>query len=464
MAGLGGIVMNVSVFGLGYVGCVTAACLAQNGHRVIGVDVSSDKVDAIKERRSPIVEPGLAELIAAVVESGHLAATRVADDALSASDIALICVGTPDLGHGQQDLEALARVSSAIGRAARTRTTPLTVVVRSTVLPGTTAKLLARMRSAQDGAAAPIHVAMNPEFMREGSSLHDFDHPPFVLVGTESSESAAQMRQLYAGVDAPFIHTTVETAEMVKYVCNAYHALKICFANEIADVCTSLGADAHEVMRVFQRDHKLNISPAYLTPGFAFGGSCLPKDIRALLCAGRMADIPLPLLAAIMPSNDGQISQGIDAVLRTRKKRIGVVGLAFKPDTDDLRDSPMVTMVEALIGKGYDVRIYDPNVVMARLKGANRRYIETEIPHIAALLAEDLDQLLSHAEVLVFSAAGREASRVLAAATPEHVIVDLTRGLIAPPRPATVIDKPLESFAVVRRSHGQAGRTLGIEE
>jgi len=426
--------MRVAVFGLGYVGCVTACCLARDGHAVIGVDISADKVAMINAGLSPIIEPGLEDLLTRVVQEGRLSATEDVKEALAGSDVALICVGTPDLGHGQQDLAALAHVAGAIGKVCVGRSRPLTVVLRSTVLPGTTARVLQRVltEEAQRGSAA-IRIAVNPEFMREGSSLDDFQHPPFILVGCDDPATATVLRRLYAGVDAPFLQTPVRTAEMVKYVCNAYHALKICFANEIADLCDGLGANAQEVMRIVCEDRKLNISAAYLTPGFAFGGSCLPKDLRALLCAGRISDVSVPLLGAIVSSNESLIRRGVEAVLRARRRRIGIVGLAFKPTTDDLRESPMVALVEALIGKGCDVRIYDPTVVLASLKGANRRYIETEIPHIASLLCDSVEALITHAEVLVFGTTGTEAARVMAAVTDGQAIVDLTHGALAKP-------------------------------
>ncbi len=421
--------MRVAVLGLGYVGCVTACCLARDGHMVVGVDISAEKVALINDGLSPIIEPGLDALLASVVQSGHLLATDRIDEALAASDIALICVGTPDVGHGQQDLAALSHVATAIGKACVGRARPLTVVLRSTVLPGTTAKVLQRvLRNETAGGAAVIRIAVNPEFMREGCSLEDFRHPPFVLVGSEDPATVAVLRQLYASVEAPFIETTIRTAEMVKYVCNAYHALKVSFANEIADLCDGLGANGREVMRIACEDRKLNISAAYLTPGFAFGGSCLPKDLRALVSAGRIYDVPVPLLQAIVASNDGLIERGVEAVLATKRRRVGIVGLAFKPTTDDLRESPMVALVEALIGKGCDVRIYDPTVVLAALKGANRRYIDTEIPHIASLLCSRVDALIAHADVVVFGSTGAEATRVMAAVTADQIVVDLTHG------------------------------------
>jgi GDP-mannose 6-dehydrogenase len=425
--------MNVSVFGLGYVGCVTAACLARDGHHVVGVDVNAEKVAMINAGSSPIVEPGLADLMARVVRQGRLSATDSADEGIADADVALICVGTPDLGHGQPDYDGLARVASAIGAACGSRMRPLTVVLRSTVLPGTTERVLARVLSEWSGGSrmiAPLRIAVNPEFMREGSSIEDFDQPPFVLVGFDDPDAAAALREMYAGVQAPFLETSVRTAEMVKYVCNAFHALKITFANEIADLCDALGADAQDVMRVFRQDRKLNIAPAYLKPGFAFGGSCLPKDVRALLCSGRVYDVSTPVLSAVMQSNNAQVARGVDAVLQGRKKKIGVIGLAFKSNTDDLRESPMVTLVETLIGKGCDVKIYDPNVVMARLNGANRTYIEQEIPHVSSLLCDSPESLIDHAEVLVFGNAGQDAAKVLAAAKPGQAIVDLTRGTL----------------------------------
>lgn len=427
--------MNVSVFGLGYVGCVSAACLARDGHQVVGVDVNADKVSIINSGRSPIIEPDLEPLIKGLVRDGRLSATTSCEDAVRDTDLALVCVGTPDVGHGQPDLEALSRVVESIGRASALRERPFTIVIRSTVLPGTNDLLRAKLVTAADadGLTPNVRFASNPEFMREGSSIKDFDHPPFVLIGSEDPAALAALRELYAKVDAEVVETSIRTAEMIKYVCNSYHALKVCFANEIADLCDALGSDAQEVMRVFRKDRKLNISDAYLTPGFAFGGSCLPKDVRAMLCAGRVNALDLPLLAAIMPSNEKQIRQAIDEVLKLRKKRVGVVGLAFKPNTDDLRESPMVNLVEALIGKGCDVRILDPNVVMARLHGANRQYIETEIPHIASLLCDSVDTLLEHAEVVVISSNSDDAARALAAARPEQVIIDLTRGVVKAP-------------------------------
>jgi GDP-mannose 6-dehydrogenase len=420
--------MRVSVFGLGYVGCVTAACLAKAGHTVVGVDVNAEKVALINTATSPIVEPGLPELLREVVGAGRLRATTSSEQAIAESDVSLICVGTPSRANGSLDIDAVVRTGQSIGDAVRQRAESHTVVLRSTVLPGTVEQHLVPALLAGAGGRAATRVAVNPEFMREGSSLSDFARPPMTLVGCGDPATAGLLRLLYESVQAPFVHTSIRTAEMVKYAANAYHALKVCFANEVADVCAALGADGNEVMRVFAMDRKLNVSEAYLRPGFAFGGSCLPKDLRAVLHAARVADVSTPVLASILPSNEGQVRRGVDAVLAARRQRIGVVGLSFKAGTDDLRESPMVGLVETLIGKGCDVRILDRNVATARLVGANRRYIEQEIPHIASLMCASAEALLAHAEVIVIGNACEDATEVLAAARPEHVTIDLTRG------------------------------------
>jgi len=421
--------MRVSVFGLGYVGCVTAACLAKAGHRVIGVDVNPDKVAMISAGTSPLVEPGLGDLLAEVTADGRLRASTSADEAVSQSDLALICVGTPSRDNGQLDVDAIRRVAEGIGHRLRQHPKAYTVVLRSTVLPGTTESVLAPTLRGVDTPGLPgLTLAVNPEFMREGSSLRDFAQPPMTLAGADTPQAIALLRELYAQVDAPFVETSIRSAEMAKYVSNAFHALKITFANEIGDLCETLGADLHEVMRVFLMDRKLNISEAYLRPGFAFGGSCLPKDLRALTHAARSADLALPLLSRILPSNDRQIQQGVSRVLATRRRRIGILGLAFKPGTDDLRESPMVLLAETLIGKGCDVRILDRSVSIARLGGANRRYIEEEIPHIASLMCDTPAEIVAHAEVLVVANADEQARQALAAAGPDHIVIDLGRG------------------------------------
>jgi len=422
--------MRVSVFGLGYVGCVSAACLARAGHEVTGVDLSPDKVALVNASSPPIVEPGLGDLLAEVVGQGRLRATTDPGEGVRLSDVALICVGTPGKSGGRLDVEAVERVARQIGLALKGRRDPYTVVLRSTVLPGTTKRVLlpALLSETTAESGLRVNVAVNPEFMREGSSLRDFLRPPFTLVGCDDPGIEFLFRSLYAGVEAPFVLTSVRAAETVKYVCNTFHALKVSFANEIGDVCEALDVDASEVMRIFLMDRKLNVSEAYLRPGFAFGGSCLPKDLRALLHAAREADLSLPLLSAILPSNEAVVRRAVESVLKTRRRRIGLVGLSFKPGTDDLRESPIVALAEALIGKGCEVRILDRSVSVARLTGANRRFIRDEIPHIASLMCGSASALLAHAEVIVVARPGEEATSVLADVRPDQRVIDLTRG------------------------------------
>ena len=424
--------MRISVFGLGYVGCVTAACLAKSGHQVLGVDISPEKVVMVNDAVPPVVEPGLGEVLAEVVWDKRLRAVASTDIAIRESDLALVCVGTPSRSNGRLDISAVERVAREIGAALASRSEPFTVVLRSTVLPGTTEQVFipALTAAAGRGLDASLRVAVNPEFMREGSALKDFFKPPFTLVGTDNDETASRLRTVYAGVESSFVQTAIKTAEMLKYVSNTFHALKIAFANEIGDICAAVGVDPQELMKIFMMDRKLNISEMYLRPGFAFGGSCLPKDLRALLYAARSTDVSVPLLSSILPSNDAQVRQQVDAVLKTRKRKVGIVGLSFKPATDDLRESPMVTLAETLIGKGCDVCILDRNVSLARLMGANRRYIEEEIPHISSLMCETVEDLLEHAEVLVLGNADADAADALAAATAKHTVIDLTRGII----------------------------------
>jgi GDP-mannose 6-dehydrogenase len=394
------------------------------------VDVNPHKVDLVNHAQSPIVEPGLGDLLVEVIGARRLRATTSCEEAVRSSELALICVGTPSRPNGQLDTDALVRVSQEIAAALVASPKPFTVVVRSTVLPGTTDRVIRPVfQVAGREIESLVEVAVNPEFMREGTSLRDFVEPPMTLVGSSSREVGEVLKALYATVNAPFVLTAVRTAEMAKYVSNAYHALKVCFANEIGDACQALGADAQEVMDIFLQDTKLNISRAYLRPGFAFGGSCLPKDVRALAWAAKSHDVVVPLLSAIMPSNEQQVRGAVDAVLRTNQRRIGVIGLAFKPGTDDLRESPVVSLVEALIGKGCDVRILDRNINIARLVGANRKYIESEIPHIAALLCEDVEALVRHAQVLVLGNVCEDASKALALTTSTVVTIDLTRGM-----------------------------------
>ena len=395
--------MRVSVFGLGYVGAVSCGCFANDGMSVIGVDVNPTKVEMMNLGRSPIVEERIGELLAAAVSAGRLRATTDVREAVLASDISVVSVGTPSSPAGKISLDAVERVSEQIGAAIREKTDRHLVVVRSTVLPGSVRNVVvpAIERSSGKKIDTGFGVCFNPEFLREGSSVKDHYAPPYTLIGSWNRQDGELAAALYSKVSAPVHHVTVETAEMVKYACNAFHALKITFANEMGMLAQACGVDSQDVMNLVCADTKLNISPKYLRPGFAFGGSCLPKDVRALLYRAREADVELPMMQAVLSSNRHQVDRAIDTVLRLKRRRVAVLGISFKAGTDDLRESPIVTLTEALIGKGLDIRIYDSEVSLARLVGANKEYIEREIPHIASLLVENLDDVIAHAEVLI---------------------------------------------------------------
>jgi GDP-mannose 6-dehydrogenase len=395
--------MRIAIFGLGYVGCVSAACLAKAGHQVTGVDINPVKVDMLNAGHSPIIEKGMDQLVGESVSKGNLRATVSAEPAVDRSDISLVCVGTPSWESGGLDLRHIENVSRQIGAALASKSNAHIVAVRSTVLPGTIEGVVIPLLEEASGSISgqDFHVCSNPEFLREGSAVADFYAPEFTLIGEADAWAGERLSTLYANIDAPAVRTDIRTAEMVKYVSNAFHALKIGFANEIGNFCKAMGIDSHRVMDIFSMDTKLNISTAYLKPGYAFGGSCLPKDLRALLHRARHEDLDLPLMNAIMRSNEVQAQRGVDMVQRLGRKRVGVLGLSFKAGTDDLRESPMVYLVETLLGKGYDIRIYDENVSLARLIGANKEYIEQAIPHISSLLCDSLDDVLEHAEVLV---------------------------------------------------------------
>jgi GDP-mannose 6-dehydrogenase len=420
---------RVSVFGLGYVGCVSAACFAKEGHSVIGVDVSQTKVDMLNAGQATIVEHGIAELVARLRAEGRLRATTDVREAVTSSDISLICVGTPSKPNGSLDLGYVERVCSQIGEVLQSKTERHTVVIRSTVLPGSTHEIAipALERTSGKKAGKDFAVCMNPEFLREGTSIRDFFEPPFTLVGCDDAGDATAVTALYATLQSPLHVTATRVAEMVKYACNSFHGLKVGFANEIGNVCKALGIDSHDVMRLFCEDTKLNISAAYLRPGFAFGGSCLPKDLRAITYRARQLDVPTPILAATLESNEAQIAHAFDMIMGLGRKRVGVLGLAFKAGTDDLRESPNVALIERLIGKGVRVTIYDREVSQARLIGANREYIEREIPHIWSLMRPSIDEVLSESDVVVIgngSTEFRDASRVIGDG---RMVVDLVR-------------------------------------
>jgi GDP-mannose 6-dehydrogenase len=427
--------MRISIFGLGYVGCVSAACFAKNGHTVIGVDVAPAKREILMEGRSPVVEKDLDALIADAVQSGRLRAEASAGKAVAESDVSLICVGTPSRPNASLNLDYIARVCEEIGAALRARGDRHIVCVRSTMVPGSTESVVVPSLERGFGGKLPPHVevAVNPEFLREGTAVYDFFNPPKTVVGAESETTASTIVGLYAGIDAPVFKTPVRVAEMVKYVDNVFHALKISFANEIGTICKAVGVDSHEVMRIFAADRKLNISPAYLKPGFAFGGSCLPKDVRALLYLGRSRDLQLPLLSSLLPSNDAQVERAAQMIFAHGKKRLGFLGLSFKPGTDDLRESPLVRLIEVCLGKGYDLRIFDHSVSIARLTGANKAYIEKEIPHISRLLSTDLDEVIAFAQVLVVGHRTREFAEAADRARDGRHVIDLARIFDTPP-------------------------------
>ena len=421
--------MRLSVFGLGYVGCVSAACFAKEGHEVVGVDVNPTKVEIINDGRSPIVEPGMDELIAEVVAAGRLRATTAAKEAIESSDVSLVCVGTPSAPNGSLNLTYVKRVCEEIGAAIEGKSRPHTVVIRSTMLPGTIEGVVVPTLEIYSGkkVGRDIGICINPEFLREGSSLADFYSPPFTLIGADDEETARMVSRLYARIEAPLFVTSIKSAEMVKYACNCFHALKVSFANEIGNICKALGIDSHEVMEIFCRDTKLNLSPYYLKPGFAFGGSCLPKDLRAIMYKAKELDVEAPVLSAILPSNRLQVERAVEMVLRRGKKRIGVLGMSFKAGTDDLRESPMVALIETLIGKGLQLAIYDKDVSLARLFGANKEYIEREIPHISKLMRNDLKEVIDEAEVIVVGNRSPEFREIEKMRRDGQKIIDLVR-------------------------------------
>jgi GDP-mannose 6-dehydrogenase len=415
--------VRISVYGLGYVGAVSAACLAADGHTVVGVDTNPVKVDLLNQGHAPVVEAGLGELIDEGVRAGRLWATTDCDAAVAGTDVGLVCVGTPSRGNGSLDLASLRRVAGDIGQAIRRRRSPITVVVRSTVLPGTTREVL--LPELERSAGRSVAVAVYPEFLREGTAIRDYRQPPKVVIGAIHEAVRDLVTPLAARPGAPLIQTDLELAEMAKYVDNSWHALKVTFANEIGSLAKAQGLDGHRVMDILCTDTKLNLSPVYLRPGFAFGGSCLPKDVRALRYQGRGLDLDLPVLNAILPSNAQQLERAFRLVTDAGARQIGVLGLAFKAGTDDLRESPMVEVVERLIGKGYEVSIYDANVNLAKLVGANRSYILDQIPHISDLIVSSIDEVLDHARTLVIGNNDPAFRAVAECPRPGQRIVDL---------------------------------------
>lgn len=424
---------RIAIFGLGYVGTASLAAFSSAGHDVTGVDVDPDKVATINAGRSPVVEPGLDELISEGVWAGRVRATIDAHEAIERSELSLVCVGTPSQPNGGLDLTQVEKVSFQIGSCLDPQGDDHVVVLRSTMLPGSTEEVVVPTLEEASGRrlGAGLGVCCNPEFLREGSSLRDFFDPPFTLIGSSGDAATAVLRSLYGSIDPDPIVVPIRTAEMVKYVCNAFHALKVVFANEVGEVCKRQGIDAHDVMRIVCSDTKLNISPAYLTPGFAFGGSCLPKDVRALNHQAKRLDVEAPLLAALLPSNALQVDRVFQLIRRTGERRVGVLGMSFKPGTDDLRESPMVELIERLIGKGHEVRVHDPTVTLEKLRGANRAYIEREVPHIATLMAASAEDVVAASDVLVLGNADPDTVSAALGAQPHQTVIDLVRATSA---------------------------------
>ncbi len=417
---------SISLFGLGYVGSVSAACLAHMGHRVTGVDISKTKVEMLDSGRSPIIEARMEELVAEAHKSCRLHATTDSIAAVLASDLSFVCVGTPSLRSGKLDLSHVEHVSREIGAALKQKATFHTIVLRSTVLPGTTETLMIPAIESASGKRSGIDFAVcyNPEFMREGSAVADFLQPPYTILGAQDPQHLAALRQLYHDVPAATFETSIRVAEMVKYVSNLYHAVKVGFANEVGTLCKHLGVEADQVTKIFMTDTKLNISAAYLAPGFAFGGSCLPKDLRAITYRGKELDLRLPLLESLMPSNEQHVDRGVEAVLRTGKRKIAMLGLSFKAGTDDLRESPQVQLIKRLLGEGCQVKVWDKDVSLGRLAGSNRQYIEEVIPHIGSLLSADMPEVIRDAEVVVIGTK-IEKTELANLLTPKQMVIDL---------------------------------------
>ena len=420
--------MNISIFGLGYVGAVSLACLAREGHTVVGVDIDPGKLELIRNGKTPVVEEGMLELMADAAKSGRVSVTDNVMDAVLGSELSLICVGTPSAPNGSQDLTATLNVARELGRALRAKSEPHVFVFRSTLVPGTVESVLRPILEAESGKrdGEGFHVCFQPEFLREGSSIRDYDKPPFTIVGANHDFPVARLRQLFGHLPSEFHVTSIRAAEMVKYCCNNFHAIKITFANETARLCEALGVDPFQVMDLVCKDRQLNISPAYLKPGFAFGGSCLPKDLRATLYLAKNRDVDVPMHASVLASNRIHIDHAIAKVLQSGKRRVGMIGLSFKTGTDDLRESPLVLLAEQFIGKGLGLLVYDPEVHLSQLLGANRRYIEQHLPHIGSLLRSDIRTVIEESDVLVVGLNGPAILEGLKRhVRKDHLVLDL---------------------------------------
>ena len=400
--------MKISIFGLGYVGAVSLACLSRDGHQVIGVDIDQSKLDLIKGGKTPVVEEGMVDLMQQVAASGRVSVTTDSESAVLDSDISLVCVGTPSAANGSQDQTAVLRLAESMGRALARKSVPHVVVFRSTLVPGTVEDVLRPIIEKHSGKkdGVDFHLCFQPEFLREGSSIRDYDKPPFTVVGANHPYPADKLRELFGHLPCKFHQTSVRSAEMMKYCCNNFHALKITFANETARLCAALGVDAFEVMDLVCQDTQLNISKAYLRPGFAFGGSCLPKDLRATSYLAKQRDVELPMLSNILASNTEHLNQALAKVLASGSRKVGFIGLSFKTGTDDLRESPLVILAEQLIGKGVSLSVYDPEVHLAQLLGANKRYVDQHLPHIGQLVRADMGEVIAASELVVVGMSG----------------------------------------------------------
>lgn len=421
--------MKISVFGLGYVGAVTSGCLTTFGHSVIGVDYSEPKVTLINQGKAPVIEKNLDNIVCESVASGQLRATHDAAEAVLSTDLSLICVGTPSRKNGDLDTGSLKTVCEEIGSALRQKSSWHSVIVRSTVLPGTIRNIVIPALEKASGKKAGVDfgVGSNPEFLREGTALDDFHNPSKTIIGVEDEKTGDEVEALYKTIKAPLIRTSIEVAEMVKYSDNVWHALKVAFGNEIGVICKNLHIDSHDVMNIFCQDLKLNLSAYYLKPGFSFGGSCLPKDVRALVHKARSLDLDLPLIGSILPSNERQTTRGFEMIAQLGKRPVSILGMSFKAGTDDLRESPILEIIERLLGKGYDVRIFDRNVSLSKLVGANKDYLLRMIPHVSSLLVDSLDEALSFGEIVVIGNGDPEFRSVAPRIRPDQFVVDLVR-------------------------------------
>lgn len=421
--------MNISIFGLGYVGAVSAGCLARDGHNVIGVDPNTTKVQLINSGLSPIVEKDIDRIIKECVNNGTLTASTNVSEAVQATNVSIICVGTPSQLNGSLDLSYVRRVCEEIGTALSEKLEFHIVVMRSTILPGTMREIVIPTLESTSGkkAGRDFGVCNNPEFLREGTAVYDYDNPPKTVIGETDLRSGDTLQSIYAKISAPLIRADIETAEMVKYADNVWHALKVGFANEIGNICKAMSIDSHKVMDIFCLDQKLNLSSYYLKPGFAFGGSCLPKDVRALTFKAKALDVETPILNSILPANRKQIERGLSMIMATGKRRVGVLGFSFKAGTDDLRESPIVDLIETLVGKGYELSIYDKNVSLAKTIGSNRDYILNHIPHVSRLMVESIENVVSNCDVVVVGNSSEEFSNILQRTRSDQIIIDLVR-------------------------------------